>query len=180
MSFVIVTPSQFIIRDHTTPSAEYPCALTTVLDTHNSDNEHHAVRRRRAPCSSTVQRQGHWQIVAAAPRGNRQVSIDPPSATRDDHRAYHRNRRLIATHYLLEVAYTSYCPQTWEARRLWPNRTVYTCIRDANDLEKHLMSICPEWHRASKCACSFYLRSFVLSSFFILVLAHSLSLWVRA
>ncbi|CAA7260355.1 unnamed protein product [Cyclocybe aegerita] len=56
--------------------------------------------------------------------------------------------RLIATHYLYDLAVNTYCPQTWETRRLWPSRMVYTCIRDSLELEKHIMSICPEWHRA--------------------------------
>ncbi|KAF8161555.1 hypothetical protein B0H34DRAFT_796324 [Crassisporium funariophilum] len=57
--------------------------------------------------------------------------------------------RLITTHYLWELSATSYCPQTWDTRKqLWQQRMVYTCIRDSMDLEKHIMAVCPEWHRA--------------------------------
>lgn len=35
---------------------------------------------------------------------------------------------------------------------------VYTTIRDALDIERQLMNVCPEWHRASECA-------FILSQF---------------
>jgi hypothetical protein len=58
--------------------------------------------------------------------------------------------RLIATHYLLDVSISNHCPSTWENRRLWPNKMVYTIIRDAFDVEKHLMGVCPEWHKASE------------------------------
>lgn len=66
--------------------------------------------------------------------------------------------RLIATHYLLDISVTNHCPQTWDNKRLWPSRMVYTIIRDALDIERHLMNVCPEWHRASECA-------FILSQF---------------
>lgn len=45
---------------------------------------------------------------------------------------------------------TSHCPLTWEHKRLWPSRMVYTSIRDGLDIEKHLMAVCPEWHRSSE------------------------------
>ncbi|KAF8959909.1 hypothetical protein BDZ97DRAFT_1598706, partial [Flammula alnicola] len=56
--------------------------------------------------------------------------------------------RLIGSHYLYDLAATSYCPQTWEARKHWYSRMAYTCIRDSLDLEKCLMSVCPEWRKA--------------------------------
>ena len=39
---------------------------------------------------------------------------------------------------------------------------VYMVIRDAFDIEKHLMNVCPEWHRASES----FSRAFYLSSLF--------------
>ncbi|TFK50774.1 hypothetical protein OE88DRAFT_1659834 [Heliocybe sulcata] len=39
--------------------------------------------------------------------------------------------RLIATHYLLDVAESTYCPQTWEVPQFWPSRMMYTVFRDA-------------------------------------------------
>ncbi|KAG6829015.1 hypothetical protein H0H92_005922 [Tricholoma furcatifolium] len=41
-----------------------------------------------------------------------------------------------------------YCPQTWDTREAWHHRMVYAALRDANDLERHMMSICPQWHLA--------------------------------
>ena len=73
--------------------------------------------------------------------------------------------RLIATHYLLDVSISNHCPSTWENRRLWPNKMVYTIVRDAFDVEKHLMGVCPEWHKASEYYPAFSLfsgRSFVV------------------
>ena len=58
--------------------------------------------------------------------------------------------RLIATYYLLDITVSNHCPSTWENRRSWSSRMVYTTIRDAFDIEKHLMGVCPEWHRASE------------------------------
>jgi hypothetical protein len=58
--------------------------------------------------------------------------------------------RLIATYYLLDISVSNHCPSAWENRKLWPNKMVYTTIRDAFDVEKHLMSVCPEWHKASE------------------------------
>ncbi|EPQ55366.1 hypothetical protein GLOTRDRAFT_121520 [Gloeophyllum trabeum ATCC 11539] len=55
--------------------------------------------------------------------------------------------RLIATHYLLDVSPSSYCPQTWEIPQFWPMRMMYTVLRDALQVEK-LMQICPSWHTA--------------------------------
>ncbi|KAF9524979.1 hypothetical protein CPB83DRAFT_860348 [Crepidotus variabilis] len=56
--------------------------------------------------------------------------------------------RLIATHYLWNVSVSGHCPATWENKRLWPSKMVYMTIHDALDIEKHLMNVCPEWHRA--------------------------------
>ncbi|KDR69868.1 hypothetical protein GALMADRAFT_214931 [Galerina marginata CBS 339.88] len=56
--------------------------------------------------------------------------------------------RLITTHYLWDLSARSYCPQTWENRKQWYSRMVYSCIRDALDLEKYIMAICPEWRKA--------------------------------
>ncbi|KAG5725275.1 hypothetical protein E4T56_gene12671 [Termitomyces sp. T112] len=56
--------------------------------------------------------------------------------------------RTIGTFYLLDASSTSYCPQTWESREAWHHRMVYTALRDANELERHMMSICPQWHAA--------------------------------
>ena len=58
--------------------------------------------------------------------------------------------RLIATHHLLDITVSNHCPTTWENRRLWSSKMVYTTIRDAFDIEKHLMGVCPEWHKASE------------------------------
>ncbi|OBZ65898.1 hypothetical protein A0H81_14130 [Grifola frondosa] len=52
--------------------------------------------------------------------------------------------RLITTYYLLNVASTNYCPNTWEVREKWPGRIVYTLLRDALDIER-LMSLFPAW-----------------------------------
>ncbi|KAG6897940.1 hypothetical protein C0992_008688 [Termitomyces sp. T32_za158] len=41
-----------------------------------------------------------------------------------------------------------YCPQSWELRETWHQRMVYTALRDANELERHMMAICPQWHLA--------------------------------
>ncbi|KAI0000996.1 hypothetical protein BJV77DRAFT_958673 [Russula vinacea] len=66
--------------------------------------------------------------------------------------------RLIATHYILDVSNSAYCPSTWELRDHWPHRIVYTIFRDAFALEK-LMTMCPswgsalEWHRFWSHAC---------------------------
>jgi hypothetical protein len=55
--------------------------------------------------------------------------------------------RLIATHYILDVSNSAYCPSTWELRDHWPHRIVYTIFRDAFALEK-LMTMCPSWGSA--------------------------------
>jgi hypothetical protein len=55
--------------------------------------------------------------------------------------------RLIATHYILDVSTSSYCPATWDLREHWPHRIVYTVFRDAFALEK-LMTMCPSWGSA--------------------------------
>jgi hypothetical protein len=55
--------------------------------------------------------------------------------------------RLIATHYILDVSTSSYCPATWDLREHWPHRIVYTIFRDAFALEK-LMTMCPSWGSA--------------------------------
>src|SRR6266849_2935431 len=52
--------------------------------------------------------------------------------------------RLIATHYILDVSNSAYCPSTWDLREYWPHRIVYTIFRDAFALEK-LMTLCPSW-----------------------------------
>ncbi|KAF8805184.1 hypothetical protein BYT27DRAFT_6669816 [Phlegmacium glaucopus] len=57
--------------------------------------------------------------------------------------------RLITNHYLWDLAATNYCPSTWDARKLWHPRMVYICIRDSIELEKNIMSVCPEWRRAT-------------------------------
>ncbi|KAF5374704.1 hypothetical protein D9615_008967 [Tricholomella constricta] len=56
--------------------------------------------------------------------------------------------RHIATFYLWDISAKSYCPQTWDTRENWHHRMLYVALRDANDLEHHLMSICPQWHAA--------------------------------
>ncbi|KAJ2922799.1 hypothetical protein H1R20_g14273, partial [Candolleomyces eurysporus] len=56
--------------------------------------------------------------------------------------------RLIATFYLHNLSYTSYCPQTWEAHEFWQQRMVYAAVRDGIELERGLMSVCESWHRA--------------------------------
>jgi len=55
--------------------------------------------------------------------------------------------RLIATHYILDVSNSAYCPSTWDLRDHWPHRIVYTIFRDAFALEK-LMTVCPSWGSA--------------------------------
>ncbi|KAF8058612.1 ABC domain-containing protein [Lyophyllum atratum] len=56
--------------------------------------------------------------------------------------------RHIATFYLWDISAKNYCPNTWDTRENWHHRMVYTTLRDANDVEKHMMSICPQWHAA--------------------------------
>jgi hypothetical protein len=58
------------------------------------------------------------------------------------------HNRHIATFYLRDLSVTSYCPQVWDARENWHHRMVYTALRDALELERHLMSICPQWQIA--------------------------------
>jgi len=55
--------------------------------------------------------------------------------------------RMIATHYILDVSNSSYCPATWDVREHWSHRIVYTVFRDAFALEK-LMTMCPSWGSA--------------------------------
>ena len=55
--------------------------------------------------------------------------------------------RLIATHYILDVSNSTYCPATWDLREHWQHRIVYTAFRDAFALEK-LMTMCPSWGSA--------------------------------
>ncbi|KIJ63498.1 hypothetical protein HYDPIDRAFT_29304 [Hydnomerulius pinastri MD-312] len=55
--------------------------------------------------------------------------------------------RTIATHYLLDLQVSNYCPVTWDAKELWGPRIAYTTFRDANDLEK-LMQVTPSWAAA--------------------------------
>ncbi|KAG6382190.1 hypothetical protein JVT61DRAFT_840 [Boletus reticuloceps] len=55
--------------------------------------------------------------------------------------------RTIATHHLLDLQPTSYCPLTWDAKELWHPRIVYTTLRDAIALEK-LMQVTPAWAAA--------------------------------
>ncbi|KAH9856816.1 hypothetical protein C2E23DRAFT_882118 [Lenzites betulinus] len=52
--------------------------------------------------------------------------------------------RLIVTHYLLDASGTAYCPPTWDAPHLWPQRLAYTSLRDAREIER-LMDIFPQW-----------------------------------
>lgn len=56
--------------------------------------------------------------------------------------------RHIATFYLLDLSASGYCPKTWEARDHWYQRMVFTTLRDANELEKQMMEICPQWRQA--------------------------------
>lgn len=56
--------------------------------------------------------------------------------------------RHIATFYLWDLSVSSYCPQVFEARENWHHRMVYTALRDAIELERHVMSICPQWQIA--------------------------------
>ncbi|XP_006460529.1 hypothetical protein AGABI2DRAFT_220564, partial [Agaricus bisporus var. bisporus H97] len=56
--------------------------------------------------------------------------------------------RHIATFYLWDRATTTYTPSTWDVRELWHHRMVFTVIRDAFDLERNLMAVCPEWDLA--------------------------------
>lgn len=44
---------------------------------------------------------------------------------------------------------------------------VYMTIRDAFDIEKHLMGVCPEWHKASE----YYLAFLISRPFFARVFA---------
>ncbi|KAH0828918.1 hypothetical protein J3R83DRAFT_2339 [Lanmaoa asiatica] len=55
--------------------------------------------------------------------------------------------RTIATHFLLDIQSTTYCPLTWDAKELWHPRIVYTTFRDAISLEK-LMQVTPAWAAA--------------------------------
>ncbi|KAI0628419.1 hypothetical protein C8Q77DRAFT_1281263 [Trametes polyzona] len=52
--------------------------------------------------------------------------------------------RLIATHYLLDLADTGFCPQTWDAPQMWPQRIAYTTLRDAREMER-IMELFPGW-----------------------------------
>jgi len=89
--------------------------------------------------------------------------------TRDELSVDYHIRSLIATHYLYILAEQSYCPTTWDNRKLWYSRMAYTCIRDALDIERHISSICPEWRRGSEYfTLLFLISSFsTLSSFFV-------------
>ena len=86
-----------------------------------------------------------------------------PYAMRSTRSVLIPHRRLIATYYLLDITASTYIPNTWEARRLWQSRMVYTAIRDSLNIEKHLMFICLSWRRASECL--FFLSPFVSFSF---------------
>jgi len=46
---------------------------------------------------------------------------------------------------------------------------VYTVVRDAFDIEKHLMGVCPEWHKASEYSpyCFFFSPLVALSVMFL-------------
>jgi hypothetical protein len=55
--------------------------------------------------------------------------------------------RIIATHYIVDVSNSAYCPSTWDLREHWPHHIVYTIFRDAFALEK-LMTMCPSWGSA--------------------------------
>ncbi|KAF9479108.1 hypothetical protein BDN70DRAFT_895231 [Pholiota conissans] len=56
--------------------------------------------------------------------------------------------RHIATFYIYDLAVNNYCPQSWEARKHWYSRMAYASIRDTIELEKYLMSVCPQWKKA--------------------------------
>ncbi|RDB20746.1 hypothetical protein Hypma_012221 [Hypsizygus marmoreus] len=56
--------------------------------------------------------------------------------------------RHIATFYLWDLSANNYCPQTWDARETWHQRMVFSVLRDANEVEKYMMQICPQWHLA--------------------------------
>ncbi|KAF8911692.1 hypothetical protein CPB84DRAFT_1657466, partial [Gymnopilus junonius] len=56
--------------------------------------------------------------------------------------------RLITTYLLWDLSTLGYCPQTWEHRRYWCSRMMYACVRDALEIEKSVMSVCPEWKQA--------------------------------
>lgn len=56
--------------------------------------------------------------------------------------------RHIATFYLWDLSSTGYCPQMWDTRENWYQRMVFTTLRDASELERNMMDICPQWHLA--------------------------------
>lgn len=122
------------------------------------DDEQHNHYHRRRRALAGIQGQS-TAILGRAPRGSRQVSqpeYRPPHAMRSTRSVLIPHRRLIATYYLLDITSNTYIPNTWEARRLWQGRMVYTAIRDSLNIEKHLMFICQSWRRASE---YFYLFS---------------------
>ena len=132
---------------HHRDSAENLCALTTVPDTEVND-ELSAFHGNNAPLIAAFQRKIYTQVLATTAGRTRQVS---PLLLRHTQGPYlNRRARLITNHYLWDLAATSYCPSTWDTRKLWHPRMVYTCIRDSIELEKSIMSICPEWRRASE------------------------------
>ena len=154
-------------------SSQNLCALTTVLGNVCDDEQpNHSQRRRRTLAGLQGQ---STAILGRAPRGSRQVSLPeylPPHAMRSMKSVLIQHRRLIATYYLLDITANTYIPNTWEARRLWQGRMVYTAIRDSLNIEKHLMFICQSWRRASECfllffsfAVRFLFFSFVIASF---------------
>jgi hypothetical protein len=87
-------------------------------------------------------------------------SVIDISATRAQELIEHLPNRHIATFYLWDQSVTNYCPQVWEARENWHHRMVYTALRDALELERHLMSICPQWYIAREFTTSTYCGDF--------------------
>jgi len=144
-------------------SSQNHCALTTVLGNVCDDEQSNHYQRCHRDLTG-LQGQS-TTILGRATRGSRQVSQPehlPPHAMRSTRSVLIPNRRLIATYYLLDITANTYIPNTWEGRRLWQGRMVYTAIRDSLNIEKHLMFICQSWRRASKCFVTFYFLSFFL------------------
>ncbi|PPQ82625.1 hypothetical protein CVT24_005499 [Panaeolus cyanescens] len=59
----------------------------------------------------------------------------------------------IASHYIMDRSTASYSSMAWsldssQGHAVWFSRMVYQVLRDAQDLERYFMPICPEWRKA--------------------------------
>lgn len=102
----------------------------------------------RPPLRRRLQGQAHQQIMAPAPRGAHQAS-QPSVPHAIPLLMSFVCASLIASYYLWNGPESPYVPPHHDFRR-WYSKMAFACVRDVHELEKGIMSVCPEWRRASE------------------------------